>query len=1012
MIRLTPLLFLTGLATLGAAQTDCLLEADIVVSTEIWADEISWNLYGDDGNLIASGSGYENNSEYVTTVCLEDSCYTLELLDTFGDGWNGASISVNFSFLGIMLGPLTMDQGDYAAYSVGSGAACDGSPIDGTGGGGNGINDTYGCMDPAALNYDSNATVNCCCQYPVDCSASNTLTIIQPAAGDSLVWGPFAQFTVIGADGFPWYPAFNGLDDSGNWILEGCLDDGCYNLSIWSNNFFGLASTILIEVNGILQETITIPADQYIYETALGINVIDCEFMVMGCTDPEAPNYNPDANQDDGSCLEPCDCPEIYEPVCGYDYFTGQTVTFDNLCELECAGAYIQWEGDCANPPVYGCLDPDALNYDPDATADSGWCVYMPDCGDDYMVTTSSGASTDSIFGGIWGGSVTGYFSGLDGYVNDFIGYSDEDGNYIQVGCLEEGCYNFHVYSNTWTFGGSIDVSLDGGDAVTFTLDDNQYEAVFPFGAGVDDCEVFILGCTDPEALNYNPSATEDDGSCAYPFFCPDSLIAGQLYVCTFSAGNEVSLTIVDSQGDVLYSQDGFPDLTIDYIDVCLDPEECYTAIMSNNAGGDSWNGGYFWIQAQWTEWVNGALYGATTDTIEFGMADDCGDDIGGNDVWGCTDPTALNYNPSATINDGSCIYDGTDSSDCGDDNFVAGIYFPGDPFVDEVGWAILDTLGNVMIAGDGGSTTNGTIGGVTQGCLPDGCYTVEVYDSFGDGWGGGLLVLTAGDIALTFTLEEGEFASFPLELGAGCGGSPLTIWGCTDPGASNYDPDANADDGSCDYAFCPLIEVTFLTYILTDGEEVSWTVSGTDADTGDPMSVESGTMADFSINTHTMCMAEGCYEMTLHDTGGDGWNDGWLEIWVDGEMVTATSYAVDGTNTMTIGFGTDCSDEPGVSDGTTNSGMSGWDDTVDFSIYPTPTGEIVNVLGEGFDNESPVVVRIKDMMGKLVAERTVMPTDGPAGWIFSVRDWPAGIYTAEGIQGDKMASGKILVSH
>lgn len=127
---------------------------------------------------------------------------------------------------------------------------------------------------------------------------------------------------------------------------------------------------------------------------------------------------------------------------------------------------------------------------------------------------------------------------------------------------------------------------------------------------------------------------------------------------------------------------------------------------------------------------------------------------------------------------------------------------------------------------------------------------------------------------------------------------------------------------------------------------------------------------------------------------------------------MTSASYTVDGTNTMTIGFGTDCSDDPGASGGTTNAGMSGWDDTVDFSIYPTPTGEIVNVLGEGFDNESPVVVRIKDMMGKLVEERTVMPADGPAGWIFSVRDWPAGIYTAEGIQGDKVASGKILVSH
>ena len=32
--------------------------------------------------------------------------------------------------------------------------------------------------------------------------------------------------------------------------------------------------------------------------------------------------------------------------MCGYDYYSGQTLTFNNLCELECAGAYLQWEGD------------------------------------------------------------------------------------------------------------------------------------------------------------------------------------------------------------------------------------------------------------------------------------------------------------------------------------------------------------------------------------------------------------------------------------------------------------------------------------------------------------------------------------------------------------------------------------------------------------------------------------------------------------------------------------------
>lgn len=1012
MIKNVLLAGLFFLPLVGVAQTDCLFEAEIATTTEMWGEEIAWNIYDSAGSLVVAGGNYESYGSYVSTACLEDSCYTLELLDSFGDGWNGASISVNFAALGIMVGPLTMGSGEYAAFSVGVAPECNGVSIDGNGGGNGGGNaDVWGCMDPAAMNFDATATLNCCCQYPVDCSTTNTLTIVQPFAQNDSLWGGigFTQLTITDENGYAWYPTYNGIDDAGQWIQEGCIPDGCYNLSLYNTNFTGV-STVDIYVNGALQDTYSLSADQAVVNDGLGINEDGCAFNVYGCTDSDAPNYNPDATIDNGSCLEPCDCPEVYDPVCGYDFFTGQTLTFDNLCELECAGAYLQWEGDCSDQPVYGCMDAEALNYDPNATADSGWCIYMPDCSGSSLVSLSSAADGTDEWGNVFSGT-SGYFHGINGAINSFVFWTDDDGNNVSYGCLEDGCYNFYVYSG-WSTGGSIEVTIDEGDPITYIIPDDAFQAVFPFGVNETGCEVFIPGCTDPEAQNYNPSATEDDGSCVYPFSCPDDQIAGQLYVCTFSQGNQVSLTIVDSQGEVLYSQDGYPDLTIDYIDVCLDPEECYTAIMTNNAGGDSWNGGYFWIQAGWDEWVNGSLQGASSDSIEFGMADDCGDDIGGN-VFGCTDPAALNYDPMATINDGSCIYDngGTDSLDCGGDNLVTGIFFPGDPFVNEVSWAVLDSLGNVVLTGDGGSTGNGTFDGVAQGCLPDGCYTVELYDSFGDGWGGGLLILTADPLALTFTLDDGDFVSFPFEVGEGCGGSPLTIWGCTDPGATNFNPDANAEDGSCNYLFCELVEVAIVSYSFSDASEMGWTLSGTSSD-GDSVMVSAGDMDDFSVHTHTLCLPAGCYQMELHDDSGDGWNQGWVEVWAAYEQVASAAFDPSGDNVMSMGIGMDCGDDPGATGGTTNAGMSGWDATVDFSIYPTPTGEIVNILGDGFDNESPVVVRIKDMMGKLVAERSILPSEGPAAWQFDVRDWPAGIYTAEGVQGEKVATGKVMVSH
>ena len=67
---------------------------------------------------------------------------------------------------------------------------------------------------------------------------------------------------------------------------------------------------------------------------------------VAGCTNPDACNYDPDANFDDGSCTFP-------EP--DYD------------CDGNFTGVV----------EVYGCTNPSAENYNPDATVDDGSCQIL-----------------------------------------------------------------------------------------------------------------------------------------------------------------------------------------------------------------------------------------------------------------------------------------------------------------------------------------------------------------------------------------------------------------------------------------------------------------------------------------------------------------------------------------------------------------------------------------------------------------------------------------------------------
>jgi hypothetical protein len=155
---------------------------------------------------------------------------------------------------------------------------------------------------------------------------------------------------------------------------------------------------------------------------------------------------------------------------------------------------------------------------------------------------------------------------------------------------------------------GCTDPNADNYDS-TATVDDGSCTYTFP------PSPTNIGGCMDPNSANYDPTATYDDGSC----ILPSNIVNG----CTDpNALNYNPLANVDDGSCVLP------------IYGCTDPG---ASNYDPNANVD--NGSCTYLPGPGGPGSGGG---------------------GGNPLApGCTDPTALNYNPLAQVDDGSCIYPG-----------------------------------------------------------------------------------------------------------------------------------------------------------------------------------------------------------------------------------------------------------------------------------------------------------------------------------------------------------------
>jgi hypothetical protein len=130
---------------------------------------------------------------------------------------------------------------------------------------------------------------------------------------------------------------------------------------------------------------------------------------IFGCTTAFACNYDPQATQDDGSCLYFDECgvcggAGIPEVSCDCD---GNVLDVVGVCGGDCTDDN-DGDGVCDELEVYGCTYPDAMNFDSSATIDDGSCLYddvsndcPADLDGDGAVTTQDLLSFLSFFGEI-----------------------------------------------------------------------------------------------------------------------------------------------------------------------------------------------------------------------------------------------------------------------------------------------------------------------------------------------------------------------------------------------------------------------------------------------------------------------------------------------------------------------------------------------------------------------------------------------------------------------------------
>ncbi|MGB1347611.1 MAG: hypothetical protein ACPHX0_07195 [Flavobacteriales bacterium] len=588
------------------------------------------------------------------------------------------------------------------------------------------------------------------------------------------------------------------------------------------------------------------------------------------------------------------------------DGFTNRSLTFDAETVLPA----VCWESCDVCPDiedVLGCMDSSANNYNAEATA-------QPDNACLYDVTLSVDVSQTSFTAVSLAGTFNGWNNGSN-FMND-----NGDGTYSITVSMTAGAQEYKFLGNgDW----GVAEQFDGSEACTTAPGEYVNRVIDVNGPTTADlvcynsCEACvegdIFGCTDASANNYNADATSDDNSCLYnTTFNVDMSCAGVDFYEVFVTGplwgwpaNSGFNQLLDADGDGIYSvtiETPAGDIEYKYaVDGWADQE---------NLIDDMQNGASCAPVTDYNGYANRLAASGSSTSDTYGSCDACPED-----VLGCTDEAACNFNADATLDDGSCEA-ADDLTGCGDTCLDGGILYEfniSDVYSDGMCCAYGEGSYSIVVDGEV-IATGGDFGAsaTERFCAPaEACVQiVMVADNY------------PSEQSWSVTADGVEV------LGAGLNGATATYYlggcqpGCTDEAACNYDDSANVDDDSCleldacgecggsgvdtdgdgvcdaeeiagcqDEAACNYnpaatdpAPASGLSISLSAGSwpsEISWTLNGESY----------GAPFDGLIE-----LAPGMYTLEGADSYGDGWNGAQMTI-VDAVSGATVSFSVSGSS-------------------------------------------------------------------------------------------------------------------
>lgn len=279
--------------------------------------------------------------------------------------------------------------------------------------------------------------------------------------------------------------------------------------------------------------------------------------------------------------------------------------------------------------------------------------------------------------------------------------------------------------------------------------------------ANYDNGTCIYYGCMDPTAFNYFPYATNDDGSCIYAG-CTDPNAPNYNPIATIEDGTCIYIGCTNPDA-TNYDPEANTDDGTCIVPGCMDPEaDNYDPDANVEAG-------------------NCLFYGCT-NPLASNYDPDANADNGSCIIFGCTDQNADNFNPDANFLDESCIYLG-----CTDP--IAANYDPGAN--EDDGSCIIYGCTNPIATNywELANTDDGT-------CLIYGCVD-PVADNYDP-----IATVDDGSCYYVGCTDPNADNYDPTAL---IGDGSCLYYGCNDPVAINFDPTSNYNDGSCMYIFASL---------------------------------------------------------------------------------------------------------------------------------------------------------------------------------------------------------------